>query len=232
MHAPLLEDLAERGVELGLLVHPPSLDGGYKRHLGQYAREPQRTIVELAMHRFQDALARRPLSCRSAMFSANDDTFAICSGLGFQQGSLSNPGRRVGKHSAVWTGAERDAHYASASNRLRRGELPFLEVPVTSDADQLRGGLAPDLAIENGAFDSWHRPLITGQLERMERDGVAVPALCLYTRNAYGYHNRTDNMRVTLDALLAYLAELGEHADVVPSTVAGLHAAFRRLVAV
>src|SRR5512134_2224160 len=36
-HGPLLEELAERTIELGLYVHPPTLEGNrYSRHLGSY----------------------------------------------------------------------------------------------------------------------------------------------------------------------------------------------------
>jgi hypothetical protein len=227
-HDPLMEELATCGVELGLYVQPQSLiGGGYGRYLGQYGRDEQRTIVSLAMSRFQDALGHRPQSCRPAMFSASDDTFSVLHELGFRQGSVSSPGRQVPLHEAVWTGAPADPHYVDSRSRLRSGDLAFLEVPVTTDATQVRGRLSPDLAIENGTCEAWHRPLIEGQLGRMEAEGVSFRTLCFVTRNCFAYHGTADRTAVTLDALIEYLASLGERYEVIAFTLSDLHASFR-----
>ncbi len=228
MQAPLLEDIAESGIELGLLVQPQSLEGRYKRHLGQYGQEEQETIVEQAMRGYQDALSARPQSCRPAMFSASDDTFGVLYRLGFQQGSVSSPGRRVAKHAAVWTGAARDAHYVDPTNKLLQGDLPFLELPVTTDADHVRGGIAADLTIENSPFEKWHRPLLDGQVHRMRAEHVPFAALCIGTRNCFAYQQCDDRHRKTLDGILDYLDMLNERYDVQPVTVAGAHACFRQ----
>jgi hypothetical protein len=228
-HGPFAEELLDRGVELGLYIHPQSLDAGrFKQYLGQYSREQQRAIVALALERLQAALGIRPQSVRSAMFSASDETFSVLYELGFRQGSVSNPGRRVSKHAAVWTGAEREPHYTDPHNRLRAGALPFLEIPVTTDAQQERGGLAPDLAIENGTVELWHRPLIEVQLQRMEEAGVPFRTLCFYTRNCFDYYGDREPQSVTLDALLNYLAELSDRYEVLPATLAGVHQYYRR----
>src|SRR5438094_6064701 len=150
-HAPLCDDYAGRGADVGLLIQPPALRGaGYRHYLGAYVGEQQREIVIESVRRFEAALGRRPRSVRSAMYSASDETFAVLSEAGVRQTSLSSPGRRTPKFKAVWTGAETQPHFASRENRLVAGSLPLLEVPVTTDATQCRGGIAPDLAIENG----------------------------------------------------------------------------------
>src|SRR5437667_5485160 len=42
-HGPLLEELGGRDIELGLHVHPPTLEGSrYPRHLGNYTAMEQR----------------------------------------------------------------------------------------------------------------------------------------------------------------------------------------------
>ena len=229
-HGPFVEELAERGVELGLYFQPRTLYGrGYNRCLGHYARDAQRDIVTLSMGAFQDVVGERPLSCRSDWFSANDDTFSVVSELGFRQGSVSNPGRTVAQHAARWSGAESDAHYADRSSRLQAGDLPFLELPVTADSTQSTGGLSPDLAIENGTFEDWHRPLIEGQLERMDREGEPFRALCLYTRNCFAYGVAADRYAQTVDALIAYFGSLDDRYDVVPLTLAGAHSRYRVL---
>lgn len=225
-HEPLLGELASCGVEVGLLVDPASMPSCRGRYLGHFRRDEQRAVLERAGGGFQDALGRRPLSLRSAMFSANDETYALLLELGFQQCSLSSPGRRVPKHSALWSGAPTDPHYVDATDRLRQGALPLLEVPLTTDATQQRGGIAPELAVENGTLEKWHRPLIEGQLRRMEEQRVAFRALCFASRNVFDYQGK-DHPGGTLDALANYLDELGERYDIVPATLAGTHARFR-----
>src|SRR5690242_6406148 len=57
-HAPLLEELAARNFELGLYVHPPTLEGSrntrFTRHLGNYNADDQRALIEAAIDRFYD----------------------------------------------------------------------------------------------------------------------------------------------------------------------------------
>lgn len=233
MHAPFIEELAAGAVELALYVQPQSLQGGYKRYFGQYDGEQQRDIVVAATSAFQDVIGRRPLSVRTDMFSANDATFAVLASLGFQQGSVSSPGRKVTKHAAVWVGAERDAHYASVDNRLAAGSLPFLEVPVTTDADQLHGGISPALTLDAGTFQAWHRPLIEGQLQRMELEATPFRSLCVQARNSAGFHEPKDRARVALDEMIAYFRTLSEPFGgrtayaVRPVTLAGAHMHYR-----
>jgi hypothetical protein len=227
-HEPLVEELAERGVELGLFVHPPSLTGGSGRgHLGQFDPDTQRTLIQRAIEGYQDTVGARPLSVRPSMFSASDATFGIFAELGFRQGSVSSPGRRVPKHGADWTGAERDAHYVDISSRLQRGNVPFLEIPVTTDPNQVRGGVSADLGVENGTVEKWHGPLIEAQLARMEEEPVAFKALCFFTRNVFAYNAAGDSVALTLDQIIHRIDSLRERYDVRPVTAAGAHAAFR-----
>ena len=213
---------------MGLYIQPGSLEGGkYRGYLGQYDEETQRAIVKLAMEGFQDFVGVRPLSVRSYMFSASDATFPVLAQFGFRQSSISSPGRRVSRHAANWTGAETDAHYADRSSRLRRGDLPILELPVTTDPTRVRGGVASDLAIENGTLDDWHRPLIENQLKRMDSDQVPFRALCFYTRNFFAYHLRDDKIASTLNAIVGWLDSLRDRYDVRPATVGQAHAYFR-----
>jgi hypothetical protein len=225
-HAPLCEDLAARGADVGLLIQPQSLRGaGYKHYLGAYAETEQRDVVLEHVRRFEAALGRRPQSVRSAMYSASDATFGVLSHLGFRQTSISNPGRRVTKHQAVWTGAELGAHFAHATDRLRAGELPLLEIPVTTDTEQCRGGLVPDLAIENGTVDRWHAPLIAGQVARQEDERFRT--LCFVTASKFAYHDRGSRFRQTLEGLIEHLLTLDERYEIVPATLAETYAHFR-----
>jgi Polysaccharide deacetylase len=218
-HEPLLGELAGRGVEVGLLLNPHDLDGKrYGGYLGTYDPARQREIAALAVERFRGALGVRPVSVRSAEFSASSETFAVLGAAGFRQGSLSNPGRTVPKYGANWAAAEADPHEV--------GQSRFLEIPVTSDASQSRGGVSPDLSVERGDVDEWHRPLAEAQLRRMEAAGVAFPALCLYTANGYPYHDPSDRCSRNLHDLLDYVEGLRTRYEVVPATAAEAHRRF------
>jgi hypothetical protein len=162
------------------------------------------------------------------MFSASDATFGILSELGFRQGLVSSPGRRVPKHGADWSGAERDAHYADRSSRLRRGDLPFLEIPATTDATRPRRGVPPELGIENGTLENWHRPLIEAQLERLERDRVCFKTLCFFTRNCFAYNQPGDSLSAALGAIIGFVDSLDERYDVRPVTPARAHVSFKQ----
>src|SRR5262245_5395970 len=69
-HVPLLEELAQRGVELGLHVHRPHFDSArVMRPLGEYDAESQRALIEAAADRMYDAVGLRARSFRSGTFS-------------------------------------------------------------------------------------------------------------------------------------------------------------------
>jgi hypothetical protein len=228
-HGPMLEDLRDSGsgVEVGLLVQPPSLrQAGYRHYLGAYDRQVQEAVVRLAIERYGDALGRRPLSARSAMYSASDCTFGVLDAAGFRQTSTSSPGRRTPKYHAEWVGAPADAHPASATSRLEAGALSLLEVPVTTDATQRKGGIAPELAIESGSVELWHAPLIAAQLERQ----ASVPApltLCFVACTGAAFHDPGGRPRQTLEELLHHLEGLEARYETVPATVSGAYAHLR-----
>ncbi len=228
-HAPLLEEFAGRGVELGLHVHPASLgQAGYRGYLGDYSDQQQSDLIEIARETFYDALNIRPRSFRSGRFSASDATFGVLYELGFRQGSVSSPGRVVRRHAALWQGAAADPHYVDQSNRLRAGTLPFLELPVTSDSTrQHGGGLAYELGVEFGSVEDWHQPIVEGQLRRMAEEQTRFRTLCLFTHNSLPYHLDDDRHTHTLRALCDYLDTLRDQYEIVPTTVAGAHEFWR-----
>lgn len=230
-HAPMLEEFAGRGAEIGLQVHPPNmLDGRFKRMLGDYNAEDQRALIEAASDDFAAALGFRPRSFRGGRFSANDATFRLLYELGFRQGSLSLSGRQVPKHAADWEGAAVEPHYTDRENRLRAGSLPFLEVPVTSDPTQtFRNGFPYELGIETGPFKGWHYEIIESQLARMATELVAFRSLCFYTGNTLPYHDPGQRYAQTVDELLDYFFDtLSDTYEIVPVTVAGAHERYRQ----
>jgi hypothetical protein len=228
-HGPLLDDLRDSGggAEVGLLLQPPSLrQAGFRHYLGRYGLQEQQAIARLAVERFADALGRRPLSARSAMYSASDCTFGVLDAAGFRQTSTSSPGRKTPKYHAEWVGAPPDAHPASATNRLESGTLSLLEVPVTTDATQRQGGIAPELAVESGTLERWHAPLIAAQLARQAEEGAPL-SLCFVAGAATAFYDPETRHRQTLDDLLAHLETLEESYQPMPATVAGAYAHLR-----
>ena len=230
-HAPLLEEMAGRGIEIGLFLHPQSLlDGRFKGHLAEYNAEDQEAMIDYAAEQVEEAIGSRPRSFRGGDFSASDATYKVLYALGFRQGSLSNPGRDVRRHVAHWSGAEVDAHYVDPADRLKAGSLPFLELPVTTDPEEIdRAGFALDLCIESGPFEGWHRSLAERQIERMEAEQVLFRSLCFFTHNAVPYQLADAPQTQTLQAILDYLDSLAEQYEIVPATMAAAHDHFRRM---
>jgi peptidoglycan/xylan/chitin deacetylase (PgdA/CDA1 family) len=232
--APLLEELAGRKFELGLYVHPPTLEGvrnpRFSRHLGNYTAADQRALIESATDRFYEAIGSRPHSFRSGAFSASDATFQVLYELGFRQGSLSIPGRDLSRDAASWSGAEPRPHYVNPADRLHAGSLPFLELPVTSDPERYYiRGLSYELCIENSSVEDWHRPLIENTLERLEAEQAPFRTLCLYTHNGLAYYRDDDQHSKTVEQLLEYLETLADRYELVPTTLASAHQHFRQL---
>ncbi len=230
-HTPLFEEYASAGAEVALLVDPSELRRNLRHPLGHYGGDDQREIVQVSVHRFSQLLGSRPRSVRTVEFSASDETFGVLRQAGFLQGSVSEPGRRVRQHRALWEGAVPDPHLADPGNRLRAGGLEFLEVPVTTDAAQSTGGVPPELNLDLGDFEQWHGPLAEAQLERMERDRVGFRALCWLARNGSPYGDPKAPSTRTLQNAIEFVEKLRSRFQVTSMTVAQTHSEFRRLVA-
>jgi hypothetical protein len=225
---PLLEEAMRRGAEVGVLLHPPQIgDGRFSKSLGEYSAEDQRSLIDYAAERFADTLGHRPRSFRGGHFSASDATFRQLFELGFRQGSLSEPGRRLPMRRAVWEGAPQDPHYVDAEQHNRAGTLPFLELPVTTDpGNEIARGVPYTLQIEAGTVDALLRPTIETALERMEREQVAFRALCFYSCTRVDYYNDDDPHSKTLEGALDLIERLSGQYAIVPATIASAHDRF------
>jgi hypothetical protein len=230
--APLFEELSRRGAEVGLYLHPPQIgDGRFKRNLGQYSAEDQRSLIDYAADRFADQLGSRPRSFRGGHFSASDDTFRQLFDLGFRQGSLSEPGRSLKLREAVWQDAPPDPHYVDPSNRLVAGDLPFLEIPVTTDpSTELARGVPYSLQIEAGSLEGLQREVVTKQFERFEREHVAFRALVFNATTRTDYYNDADKHSQTLEQVLDYLEQLASEHELHTVTASAAHDHFRMLM--
>lgn len=227
-HAPMLQELTSLGVEVGLYVYPQALDSSmYRKHLGGYNADIQSEIIQIAKEEFWEALEFRPTSVRTSEFSANDDTYNVLFQQGFRQGSVSTPGRKVSKYQAVWRNAPTDPHYVRGDNRLEVGPMPFLEVPITTDVTQLMGGLSPEMALDSGEWNKWHKPLLEAHLERLNSNPGAFPTICVYGANMFLYHDRTSKSSRNLGHLLDHLDRLSAEYDIRPVTLTDLHEQYR-----
>lgn len=230
-HAPMCEDLAAAGVEVALLVQPPALSGARLRHyLGAYPAPEQEAVIGESRRRLEDALGHRVLSIRSARYSASDATYGVLNGMGFRQASLSSPGRRIPKHHVDWSGAAEGPHFASRTSRLHSGDLPLLEVPVSTDPTQRNGGVAPDLAIENGSVVHWHAPLIDVVLSRQEAARDPFRALTFVSSTGFPYADATSRQRETLADLVEHLETLEARFTIVPATLSGAYVYYRTTI--
>lgn len=230
-HTPLLEEYASAGAEVALLADPSELRRNLRHQLGHYGGEDQREIARVSVHRFSQLLGSRPRSVRTMEFSASDETFAALREAGFLQGSVSEPGRRVRQYQAMWEGAVPDPHLVHPGDRLRAGSLEFLEVPITTDPAQSTGGVPPELSLDIGDFEEWHRPLAEAQLERMERDGVGFRALCWLARSGSPYGDAAAACTRALQSAIEFVESLRSRFQVTSLTVAQAHSEFRRLAA-
>ncbi len=221
-HKGLLKDLASRGVELGLHIHPQSFgDHRYGLYLGQYSRSVQRQIILEGLEVFIRAIGERPASFRPGNFSVSSETFDILNGLGFRQGSASDPGRNCPDLAAVWKEAHQDPHWANARDPLKPGDLPLLEIPVTTDPHRLQAnGFPHELRIESGGFRSWHEPIIRQTLQRMISEEVPFQCLCLFTHNCFEYGDPNAIQTKTLHRMLGLLDELSHMHQIIPANLA------------
>jgi hypothetical protein len=227
MHRTLLRHLAGKGVEMGLHLHPQSFDAHqYEKYLGEYERDEQLGLIMEARDRFAQSMGTNPRSFRSGNFSANDDTFPVLDFLGFRQGSVSDPGRNTPGFAATWNGAIPDPHWASGDDRLTKGELSFLEVPVTTDPGRLQpNGFPYELRIENGGVVDWQMPIIDRFLERVKQTDVEMPCLCFFTHNFIDYSEQESDQFLTLSGVVDYLRDL-DGCDIVPATMEGVRETF------
>ncbi|GMU21260.1 MAG: hypothetical protein AMXMBFR13_13530 [Phycisphaerae bacterium] len=227
-HASAFRELAQRGVELGMHLHPQCFqDHRYSKYLGEYDAATQQELIGRAAGILKDALGVEPKAFRGGNFSASDDTFAVLDALGFRHGSISDPGRDAPQYHAVWKGTVVDPHWAHARDRLKPGQLRFLEVPLTTDPQRRHpNGFPYELRIESGEFERWHRPIIEAALARMEADRPRLRVLSIFTHNYFDYSNPEAVQSRTLQGYIAYIKQLRRRFRVVGATLADIRDAF------
>jgi len=162
---------------------------------------------------------RRPKPVGLAPRCTSDATFGVLESLGFEGGSLSNPGRVLPEHASVWSGAEVYPHRAHPGFRQLAGDRPFVEVPVSG---ALGRPVARGHAGEQGfewlyiphTYD--HRAVVRDILERFHRDRPAFPVVVTDTHDDQDYtdpnHVASRNLQVILASIREQCARLGQQA--------------------
>ena len=193
--AELFLALRDEGAGLGLHLHTTKFRAAPAAvELGGLTAEAQRDILNKAARQFEGAMGFRPELFRPGCFSANDATYGVLTELGFKGGGVCIPGRVWPERFCVWAGAYPYARFAHATFRQLRGDLPFVEVPLSVD---MTGPLRrhpvgflhyPDLR-PGGVYSETqedaraHRALLGAILHRMAEDDPPVKTLVVDVHN-------------------------------------------------
>jgi hypothetical protein len=126
--------LEQSGSGLGLHLHATKFaEAPQPCELGGLTPVGQRDLLDAAAGMFERGLGVRPTIFRPGCFSASDATYGILCDLGFVGGSVCIPGRIWADRFCVWAGAYPYAHFAHRAFRQGRGDLPFVEIPLSVD---------------------------------------------------------------------------------------------------
>lgn len=231
-HRSLYRDLAARGHEICLHLHPAELGG--PEFLGALGYDEQTALLDEARERFADVIGERPRGFTPGYCSANDHTFPALAALGFAHGTVSMPTRDLPSCACVWGDSPLDLHYAHRHNRCLAGDLDFVDVPLTLDPQsRMWGGAHPqDLRIELvDAKNHWYT--IEKAVRRQRASGAPVPYIKALTHNVFDYADPANFRRETLQGVLAAARRIATEngASLVPATTAGLAKRYRESVA-
>jgi len=230
-HTSLYRELAERGHELGLHVHPAA--GGYEEFLGVYGPEEQSRIIGAAADRFAQVLGVAPDNVCIGYASTNDFTYGVLYDLGFRHGTNSMPTRVLPQCASIHAGAPLDVHFAHRYNRVLAGDLDFVEIPVTVDPDsRMWGGQHPqDLRVELvDAKNHWYT--IDKAVRRQLASDVPVKMIRGVTHNIFEYSTPGDFRRETLESIIGHTFAIAETLgmECVAATGADIARLYRQAV--
>jgi peptidoglycan/xylan/chitin deacetylase (PgdA/CDA1 family) len=232
-HAALYRELEAQGHEVGLHTHPA--EQGYEEFLGVYGFEDQKRIIGEGVAVCADVLGHPPLVFCPGYCSANDYTFPVLEALGFKHGTVSLPTRNLPQCACVWGNSPQDAHYAHRYNRCLAGDMDFVDVPPTVDAEsRMWGGAHPqDLRIELvDAKNHWYTIYKSVKRQTAAGEALAVKYIKATTHNIFDYSDPRDFRRETLLGVIAAARQIcaQEGATLVPATTADIAAAYRARV--
>ncbi len=211
--------------EVGMHLHPFDPITKKRLYIGQFDKEEQRKILKENKENWSYAIGMEPKSFRPGNASANDHTFPVLVELGFSQGSCSIPYRKIPELFADWEGALLDPHHVSPFSRLEKGNLDFLEVPISVDPVRKKINGSPfELRIEHGDI-TYHSIILKNIIERFKREEIPVKSIVFLTHSSYDYTSPNSKTCRTLIDLILYLQDLiiKENFIPVPITIEELH---------
>ena len=233
VHAPIYRELEDQGHEIGLHLHPA--EQGYQEFFGVYGFEDQVRMLQEGIGVFEADLGRRPECFTPGYFSANDYTFPALEAVGLRHGLVSCPTRNLPSCACVWGNSPLDAHYPHRHNRCLKGDVDFVDVPVTIDPDsRMWGGAHPqDLRVELVDAKN-HFYTIEKAIRRQLDPGEEVPVKYIkaLTHNIFDYADERDFRRETLLGIADALQTICERFELqlMPATTADIAAAYRQAV--
>ena len=232
-HASIYKELESQGHELGLHLHPA--DQGYDEFLGVYSFDEQVKIIKEAMDIFSQHFGRTPLCFTPGYASANDHTFPALETLGFRHGLVSIPTRNLPQCACVWGNSPQDAHYPHRHNRCLCGDVDFVDIPPTIDAEsRMWGGAHPqDLRVELvDAKNHWYTIHKSVRRQLAAEASIPVKYLKAVTHNTFDYSDVKNFRRETLLGIIAAARSIceSEGVQLVPATTADIAREYRRRV--
>jgi peptidoglycan/xylan/chitin deacetylase (PgdA/CDA1 family) len=230
-NADVYKELADRGHEVGLHVHPA--DGGYEEFLGVYGPDDQTTIVGESTKAFEDVMGFQPVGICIGYGASNDATHGVLHAIGYRHGLTQIPGRILPECASVAAGAPLDPHYAHRYNRVLAGDLDFVETPQTVDPDsRMWGGKHPqDLRVELVDAKN-HYYVIRKAIERQIAAETPLKVVHCVTHNTFEYDDADDFRRQTLVGIIEHTRKLADQfgLELAGATTAELAAAYRKVV--
>ena len=187
-HAPMLEELRERGCELGLLVSPSQASiFPLKKPMGVLSLADQHTAITQARDVFGQFLYHIPRSIRTGFYSGTTQTLELCQTLGFTRTSIAMPGAQLPQLGTVW----------SVDATIRH--QPLIDVPITSNPDEKLFNRFPlYLSPEFGTPDT-----ITGLVTK----GIGNGHVCVTGSTASEYGAQSGVIQTNSEALRDLLSD-------------------------
>jgi hypothetical protein len=185
------------------------------------------------MDMWSQAMGRRPLSFCPGYGSANDFTYGVIEELAFTHGLCSIPTRDLPQCACLWGSAPLDPHYPHRYNRSLTGDVDFVEMPVTIDAEsRMWGGAHPqDLRVELvDAKNHWYT--MNKAVLRQLRESTPLLQLHAVTHNVFEYGEEKNFRRETYVGIVEGARQIAEKSELEfqPVTLAEMARIYRERV--
>ena len=231
IHAPIYKELESQGHEIGLHIHPKDL--GYEEFFGVQSGATQKQILCEAMEIWAQAMGRKPTSFCPGYASANDYTFGVLEELDFTHGMCSIPTRDLPQCACLWASAPLDPHYPHRFNRSLIGDVDFVELPLTVDADsRMWGGAHPqDLRVELvDAKNHWFT--MNKAIARQRAGSTPLVQLHAVTHNIFDFSDPYNFRRETFIGMVNGAKQIAEtnELEFQGATLKEMAASYRQAV--